>query len=242
MSVKQDKWQKFERLMGSACRQGYVLLPRKPKTDGGEQCSRSQVGIAGNIARSAVWLAHSAVESVAAPKARSKRIGRFGRLVRASGSGSTSASVRQRPNRASSSARAASPRPCKTTPRRDRPLPRRKFESAPSLASRGGRRDNLFKITLASQHAEPFDLRPAHADLQVRQSAQIRRGGSVISRPTHASSARLTNTSVMISSSRPASSRIFLVGCQRRPPCSPSIKRALMLDATRLASISLPSG
>jgi hypothetical protein len=37
--------------------------------------------------------------------------------------------------------------------------------------------DNLFKITLASQHAEPFDLRPAHADLQVRQSAQIRRGG-----------------------------------------------------------------
>jgi len=84
--------------MGSACRQGYVLLPRKPKTDGDEQCSRSQVGIAGNIARSAVWLAHSAVESVAAPKARSKRIGRFGRLVRASGSGSTSASVRQRPN------------------------------------------------------------------------------------------------------------------------------------------------
>src|ERR1019366_5312522 len=98
MSVEQDKWQKFERLMGSACRQGYVLLPRKPKTDGGEQCSRSQVGIAGNIARSAVWLAHSAVESVAAPNARSKRIGRFGRLVRASGSGSTSASVRQRPN------------------------------------------------------------------------------------------------------------------------------------------------
>jgi hypothetical protein len=37
--------------------------------------------------------------------------------------------------------------------------------------------DNLFKITLASQHAEPFDLCPAHADLQVRQSAQIRRGG-----------------------------------------------------------------
>jgi hypothetical protein len=98
MSVEQDKWQKFERLMGSACRQGYVLLPRKPKTDRGGQCSRSQVGIAGNIARSAVWLAHSAVESVAAPKARSKRIGRFGLLGRASGSGSTFASVRQRPN------------------------------------------------------------------------------------------------------------------------------------------------
>jgi hypothetical protein len=37
--------------------------------------------------------------------------------------------------------------------------------------------ENLFKITLASQHAEPFDLRPAHADLHVCQSAQIRRGG-----------------------------------------------------------------
>jgi hypothetical protein len=30
--------------------------------------------------------------------------------------------------------------------------------------------------------------------------------------------------------------------CQWRAPCSLSIKRALMLDATRLASISLPSG
>src|ERR1019366_1416360 len=152
MSVEQDKWQKFERLMGSACRQGYVLLPRKPKRDGGEQCSRSQIGIAGNIARSAVWLAHSAVESVAAPKARSKRIGRFGRLVRASGSGSTSASVRQRPNSQ------LLPRVSQVHGRAKQLLHEidqgRKFESAPSLASRGGRRGNLFKITLASQHAE----------------------------------------------------------------------------------------
>lgn len=163
--------------MGSACRQGYVLLPRKPKTDGDEQCSRSQVGIAGNIARSAVWLAHSAVESVAAPKARSKRIGRFGRLVRASGSGSTSASVRQRPNSQ------LLPRVPRVHGRAKQLLDEidhfrvERLSQLPVWRREGAVGENLFKITLASQHAEPFDLRPAHADLQVRQSAQIRRGG-----------------------------------------------------------------